>query len=350
VWFNGPNEPLMASIRPDRPTLLVVDDDPAQSRALAALLGEHGYGVEIAASAPEAIARVAGGGIDLVLLDARLPANSAVEACATVKRMSVEEAIPVLLCVGRGDASARVQGMLAGADDHVGRPVEPRELAERVRALLRVREAHRAMAKATAELERARMIDAVTGCRTFAGTRERLAADFARAEARHEPLACAMLDVDHLKLANERDGREGGDRVLYGVAQVVQKSLRDTDAVGRYGADELMVLLPGAHFAGASKAATRIFRDVTARLKEFPLRPALSLSMGVALYPTREVRTLSQLLLAAHGALEKAKREGGDQLCVLQQEGLWYTVRGTVPEAPPSSTGASQDPRQGGAP
>src|SRR5437870_3164999 len=95
----------MPSIRPDRPTLLVVDDDGAHARALAQLLGEHGYGVETAATAAEAIGRVAGGGIDLVLLDARLPAGSASEACATIKRMSVDEIVPVLLTVARGDAA-----------------------------------------------------------------------------------------------------------------------------------------------------------------------------------------------------------------------------------------------------
>lgn len=323
----------MASIHPERPTLLVVDDDDDQARALAAMLSAEGYAVDARSTTAEALSR-AGQGVDLVLLDGRIA--GAEEACASLKRMFQGDRVPVLWCAARGDAASRVQGLLAGADDAVGRPFEPREVLERVRAQLAVREAHRAAAAARAALERAATVDRVTGARTFAAIRERLAADFARAEERHEPLACALLDVDHLKLVNDRDGREGGDRVLFGVAQVVHKSLRDTDAVGRWGGDELMVLLPGAHFAGASRAATRIFRDAAGRLREFPGRPALTLSMGVALFPTREVRSAAQLVLAAHEALEKAKREGGDQLCVLQQEGLWYTQRGPTRAAAPS--------------
>lgn len=323
----------MASIHPERPTVLVVDDDPEQARALCAMLSAEGYDAEARATAALALTR-AGQGVDLVLLDGRVA--GAEEACASLKRMFQGDRVPVIWCAARGDAASRVQGLFAGADDAVGRPFEPREVLERVRAQLAVQGAHRAAAVARAALERAALVDRVTGARTFAATRDRLAADFARAEERHEPLACALLDVDHLKLVNDRDGRDAGDRVLFGVAQVVHKSLRDTDAVGRWGGDELLVLLPGAHFAGASRAATRIFRDAAARLREFPGRPSLTLSMGVALFPTREVRTAAQLVLAANDALAKAKREGGDQLCVLQQEGLWYTQRGATRAAAPS--------------
>jgi diguanylate cyclase (GGDEF)-like protein len=319
--------PVVPSLRPEPNRVVVVSADAEDARALASELGADGHAVETRASAAEAAAIVGAGGVDVLVVDVG-PAAALSEAVMLLKRVAGDDLVPVVACAARGDAPARVAALLAGADEHLGRPVERRELLDAVVRQASARAAHRALVQAQAALERALGVDATTGCLSPRAIRERLEADFARAEARHEPLACAIVDVDHLKLANDAGGREAGDRILFGVAQVVQKSLRDTDSVGRYGGDELLVLLPGAHFAGASRAATRIFRDVVARLREFPGRPALSVSMGVALFPTREVRTAGELVLAAHGALDKAKRDGGAELCVLQQEGLWYTRRG----------------------
>jgi predicted signal transduction protein with EAL and GGDEF domain len=95
--------------------------------------------------------------------------------------------------------------------------------------------------------------------------------------------------------------------------------------VARFGGDEFLVVLPSTHFAGSVTVAERIWRDVS---KSSPLGPSAkvpSISAGVALYPSRDVRTKDALLRAADTALNQAKREGGNRICVFQQQGYLYT-------------------------
>jgi two-component system, cell cycle response regulator len=87
------------------------------------------------------------------------------------------------------------------------------------------------------------------------------------------------------------------------------------------------VVLPSTHFAGSVTVAERIFRDVVERpfTMESGRATRVSLSMGVALYPSRDVRTKDALLRAADSALSTAKREGGGRICVFQQQNQMYT-------------------------
>jgi diguanylate cyclase (GGDEF)-like protein len=181
------------------------------------------------------------------------------------------------------------------------------------------------MRAARAKLERLRAYDELTDAHSFLHLHERLGEEFQRAEKHAEPLACCVLDVDRLKVHNERGGRSFGDTVLCGVAEVVKGSVRDSDVVARYGGDEFFVMLPSTHFAGSLVVASRIWRDVAA--KTFG-DTRVTASLGVALFPSRDVRTKEALLSALEAALLEAKRRGGNRLCVFQQEGFIYTPSG----------------------
>jgi diguanylate cyclase (GGDEF)-like protein len=111
------------------------------------------------------------------------------------------------------------------------------------------------------------------------------------------------------------------------VADLLRRGTREGDVLARFGGDEFLVVLPGLHFAGAVAIAERLFRE----LRERPLAvdglpvPPVALSAGVALFPSRDVRTRDSLLRSADVALGVAKREGGGRVCVYQQEGQIYT-------------------------
>ena len=113
---------------------------------------------------------------------------------------------------------------------------------------------------------------------------------------------------------------------------MIKGSVRDSDAVARYGGDEFFVMLPATHFAGSLVVASRIWRDVAARTFTSPHEASgeatVTASLGVALFPSRDVRTKEALLAALESALLEAKRRGGNRLCVFQQEGFIYTPSG----------------------
>ncbi len=309
-----------------RARILIVDDDLMTRDVVALALREAGHEVEACATAQSGLAAVARGGTDLVLLNARMrPASS--ETCRAMKRTTTAGYLPVALLVSRGDDQARIDGILGQADDLVGKPLERGELLARVEALLERRRLWERMEESAKAFSTARGVCPLTRCLSVHALGELLPRAFARAEAHCEPLAIAVVDVDHLKEENATLGRDAGDRVLVRVAGALGESVRDSDSVARHGEDEFLVVLPGAHFAGVMKVAERMFGDVSAALADLG-SDGITVSVGVALFPSRDVRTLPGLLHAAHVALAKAKREGGDHVSVFQQEGLFYTRAG----------------------
>ncbi len=327
-------------LRVERPPLVVVaDDDDVTRDLLASVLEANGCDVVTCADGQEAVERVGKGGVDLVLLDAVMPRLSGLEACRVIKGMTADAFLPVLIATVRTDPSSRVDGLKIGADDYVSKPFEEGELLARVRGMIRIKQLYDAMQDARVTLERVSVHDELTGLHNYRYLHARLDAEFKRAERAHEPLACCVVDVDRLKSHNDRGGRAFGDAVLKGVAEVIRRSVREADVVARYGGDEFLVALPATHFAGSLSVAERIWRDVAATDWGTAATPTagsrVTVSIGVALYPTRDVRAKEALLKAADLALLHAKREGANRICVFQQQGFIYTPNTAAPDKGP---------------
>jgi diguanylate cyclase (GGDEF)-like protein len=308
--------------------VLVADDDPATLELVASTLRASGYEVETAHDGQAAVERVSRGGIDVCLLDAVMPRLSGFDACRNIRGLG-GDFVPVALIFAKTDPKSRIEALKIGADGYVCKPFEQTELLVCVSSAFRTKRAHDRMQASRERLERLRRYDALTDAYSFLYLHERLEAEFTRAERHSEPLACCVLDIDRLKVHNERGGRSLGDAVLRGVADVIKGSIRDSDAVARYGGDEFFVMLPATHFAGSLVVASRIWRDVASRIFGSPAalegEARVTASLGVALFPSRDVRTKDALLQALELALLEAKRRGGNRLCVFQQEGFIYT-------------------------
>lgn len=305
--------------------VLVADDDAATRELIAATLRASGFEVETVADGQAAVERVARGGIDVALLDAVMPRMTGFDACRTIRGLGGTDFVPVCLIFAKTDPKSRIEALKIGADGYVCKPFEQTELLVCVSSALKIKRAHDRMNAMRDRLERLRRFDPLTGAYSFLYLHERLEAEFTRAERHSEPLACAVLDIDRLKVHNERGGRKLGDEVLCGVAGVIKGSVRDSDVVARYGGDEFFVMLPSTHFAGSLVVASRIWRDVAAQTFG---DTKVTASLGVALFPSRDVRTKEALLSALEAALLEAKRRGGNRLCVFQQEGFIYTPSG----------------------
>jgi diguanylate cyclase (GGDEF)-like protein len=308
-------------------TIVVADDDRITRELLAETLRAHGFSVEAVPDGQAAVERVARGGVDLVLLDVLMPRLSGLEACRLLKGMTQDSFLPVVLVTVKTDTASRVEGLKIGADDYVSKPFDERELTARVEAMLRIKRLHDHVVEARAKLEQLSVHDTLTSLYNYRYLHTRLTEEFKRAERYHDPLACMVVDVDRLQSHNEAQGRAMGDAILRFVADAIRRSVREVDVVARFGGDEFLVVLPSTHFAGSVTVAERIFRDVVER--PFTLDSGrstrVSLSVGVALYPSRDVRTKDALLRAADSALSSAKREGGGRICVFQQQNQMYT-------------------------
>jgi two-component system cell cycle response regulator len=151
---------------------------------------------------------------------------------------------------------------------------------------------------------------------------------------------------------NDAAGRSAGDLVICAVADGIRRCVRDVDVVARYGGEEFLVILPSTHFAGSVTVAERIWREIADRPVDIEgLTHRAAVSVGVALYPSRDVRTKDALLRAADAALNQAKREGGNRICVFQQQGYIYSPTiGAGAAAAFGSPRSAADPMSQGAP
>ncbi|CAN93006.1 response regulator/GGDEF domain protein [Sorangium cellulosum So ce56] len=336
----------LPSGRPAR--IVVADDDRLARQMLVSILQKAGFQVEAVDDGQEAIELIGRGGVDLVLLDIVMPRLTGLEACRLLKSMTSESFLPVVLVTVKSDTANRVEGLKIGADDYVCKPFEEEELLARVGAMLRIKRLHDQVAAQRAYLEQLSIHDEMTGLYNYRYLFTRLNEEFKRAERYHEPFACVLVDIDRLKVMNETGGRTLGDAVIRRVADGIRRSVREVDVVARYGGEEFLIVLPSTHFAGSLTVAERIWREAAGNPVEFggEARPC-SVSIGVALYPSRDVRSKDGLIRAAESALNQAKREGGNRICVFQQHGQIYTpAAGGEPQSspPPGKLRRSSDP------
>jgi DNA-binding response OmpR family regulator len=115
-------------------TVLLVEDDPAAREGLELALRRRGYGVRCAVTGEAALDGLSGAAADVVVLDVMLPGLDGLEVCRRLRRRSE---VPVIMLTARGGDLDIVGGLEAGADDYVVKPVEPRVLDARIRAVLR---------------------------------------------------------------------------------------------------------------------------------------------------------------------------------------------------------------------
>jgi DNA-binding response OmpR family regulator len=112
---------------------LFIDDDHRLAELLAGYLAPHDVTLVHAPDGPQGL-RALGGGVDIVLLDVMMPGMDGLDV---LRRIREHSAVPVVMLTARGDEADRVVGLELGADDYLAKPVYPRELLARIRAVLR---------------------------------------------------------------------------------------------------------------------------------------------------------------------------------------------------------------------
>jgi len=130
----------VVSTKRQAPRILVVDDHPTIAGLMSQLLTQRGYDVVTAANAEQAAAEVRRQQPDLILSDVCMPGKSGYELCRELKSDPAMRLIPFVLITGLVDSSDKMQGIEAGADDFLNKPVLAEELTARVKSLLRVKE------------------------------------------------------------------------------------------------------------------------------------------------------------------------------------------------------------------
>ena len=132
--------------------ILVVDDTPANVKLLVDVLSAKGYTVTSAPNGEEALVRIAVQTPDLVLLDIMMPGLSGYDVCRRIRANPATALLPVVLCTSLDPKQERINGIEAGADDFIPKPINQQELFARVKSLLRIKSLQDEVKAQTAQL------------------------------------------------------------------------------------------------------------------------------------------------------------------------------------------------------
>ena len=112
----------------DKPVILVVDDQPQNIELLEAHLVPQGYEIIKAANGEEALGKLSGNQIDLILLDVRMPGMNGYEVTRRVRQDNIHRLLPIVLVTVLRETEDRVKGIEAGCDDFISKPFDKTEL------------------------------------------------------------------------------------------------------------------------------------------------------------------------------------------------------------------------------
>ena len=302
--------------------ILVVDDHEDNIELLRARLEARGYEVEGASDGQAALDAVDRMCPDLILLDVMMPRMDGMEV---VKRLKANEKlpfIPVIMQTALDSTENKVEGLDAGADDYITKPINFAELEARVNSLLRIKKLQTDLAAREKELAEMNLMlreisltDGLTKVDNRRSLEERLNEMWQHSLRLHEPIALIICDIDKFKSVNDEYGHQAGDSVLKEFAQLLKSEAREIDRVGRYGGEEFLLILSGTVLDAAVTFAERLREKVEGHTFSFTggtLRRTMS--CGVAASPHPRVKDQEALLRAADDALYVAKETGRNRV------------------------------------
>ena len=149
--------------------------------------------------------------------------------------------------------------------------------------------------------------DPLTGLANYRQLMQVLGAELRRAGRTGRPFAVVFIDLDRLKLVNDRFGHVAGNHAISRVARAIQSACRGPDTAARYGGDEFAIVLPETDEATARRIGARIARTVASMAAE----PRITVSVGVAMHP-RDGRTSEELVASADRLVYLMKGDRGD--------------------------------------
>lgn len=289
--------------------ILIADDDAVSRLYLKDALEDWGYSVAEAADGAEACRLLhLPDPPGIALIDWMMPGMDGVDVCRAIRESDRDNYTYMIMLTSHNATEFIVKAMNAGADDFVSKPFNVEELEVRVRAGRRI-------AELESKLRRKANHDALTGLYNRGAIVELLQRELGRQQRDGLPVSVIFADVDHFKTINDTQGHLAGDDVLREFAVRMPRTLRPYDMVGRYGGEEILMVLPSCGAAGAMEVAERARKTISAQPFQTCAGPvSITVSMGIATSSSDTPRDFSQILHQADAALYRAKASGRNRV------------------------------------
>lgn len=297
--------------------VLVIDDSPAIREQVVRTLSEVGLFDEYkeAKDGLEGFRTLIDSKADLVICDVDMPRMDGFKFLQLVESRPELQGVPIIMLTGMMDFSSKIKGLEQGATDYLTKPFDAGELVARVKVQLKIKSLQDELKKANELLKRLTNIDHLTNLFNRRYLSEILDGEFFRARRNNEYLSLIIVDIDYFKKVNDTYGHQNGDIVLGAVASLAQRQLRAYDSAARYGGEEFVLVIPGTTLAGGVMVAERLRQAVLEHSFPPPMEDlTVTVSAGVATYPSPTVDSVDSLFRQADEALYRAKQNGRNRV------------------------------------
>lgn len=298
-------------------TIMMVDDEPITMEVVQAFLEDAGYRrFFLLDDSTHAIEELIDRRPDILLLDLVMPKVTGFEILRRMREHPELSHVPVIILTSSSDAATKLQALDLGATDFLAKPVDPSELALRVRNTL----------AAKAYQDQLAYYDSLTGLPNGKLFLDRLAWAGKQAERHEDALAVLHVSLGQFKRIHDTFGPKTGDAVMQQVAERFNGLVRESDSVSHVASDERDVSglfrLSGAEFAilcthitnteSAAIVARRLLTAIELPFDADGTEVYITVSIGIAGYPT-DAMEMSSLIQRAVGASAQAASLGGSR-------------------------------------
>lgn len=321
---------------------LVVEDTQSSLKIICQHLERMGITPIPAETGERAVALFEAERPDMVLLDIILPGIDGFEVARRLRQIEAPtDWTPIIFLTAMTKDEYLEQGIAAGGDDYIHKPISDVVLGAKIRAMQRIIQMRhsllvltRKLDAANKELRRLTSLDGLTGIANRRHFDDMLEREWRRSMRQGAEFSIVMCDVDNFKAFNDSLGHHAGDDCLKAVAGALTQAMdRGGDLVARYGGEEFVVILPNTSLEGARIVAERMRLAVEALAITHPtaadgrITASFGIAAGIAMPETDAVK----LVKTADEALYRAKADGRNCIRVIRSLDLPGEAPGRVP-------------------
>jgi len=307
------------NIKDDKFPILITEDDLATQLLLKKTLAKEGYDVITASNGKEALTLFKEFRFRIVLTDWMMPEMTGIELCQRIRKSDGQGYVFIILLTANDSKDNIIQGLMAGADDYLTKPINHAELVARLNTGKRILSLEESLKDAIADIQVLSVTDSLTGCYNRGYLMENMEYEIKRAIRYKRPFSVVFSDIDHFKKVNDTYGHQVGDRTLIEYVQCIMSAIRlDLDWLTRYGGEEFVLVLPETNLEGALILTERLkesVQNIEMKIHDQVLK--ITSSFGVVTYDPQisgTVVTCDDMINLADQYLYKSKDEGRNRI------------------------------------
>ncbi|MBS3818621.1 diguanylate cyclase [bacterium] len=304
--------------------ILIAEDEFLSRTALESNIQDWGYDTISAKNGEEAWNIIQNKNIRIAILDWMMPGSNGLNLCRKIREEFQEKKkkyIYIILVTGRDSQEDVLEGLAAGADDYLSKPLNYQELRIRLQNGKRI-----------IDLEESRMklasFDSLTQLWNHNKILDFFEEEIQRGKRENLPTGIIMADIDYFKRINDNYGHQIGDQALFEVSRRLKTAIRRYDKIGRYGGDEMLVVLPNCRHQNILQVAQRLCTSVNQeKIKSDGGFLDITISVGgvsSSIFPQASSKNLLQI---SDKALYSAKMKGRNQAQIAQPGKEYMSVK-----------------------